>query len=49
VIKPHHGIFHTERVVSQGAGYAIVENFVAEEYLEEADPRSDGFEEPAGA
>ncbi len=37
-------------VTSCGAGYALVEKFVAEEYLEEADPRSNGFEAgPAGA
>ena len=49
VIKPEHYISQIERVISQGAGYAVVEKFVAEEYLEEADPRSNGFEgRPAG-
>ncbi len=49
-IKPNHYIGQIERVISQGAGYTVVEKFVAEEYLEEADPRSDGFEAgPAGA
>ena len=44
VIKPDHQIPQIGRVISQGAGYVVVEKFVAEEYLEEADPRSDGFE-----
>ncbi len=50
LIKPDHYIGQIERVISQGAGYAVVEKFVAEEYLEEADPRSNGSEAgPAGA
>ena len=44
VIKPEHYIPQIERVISQAAGYAVVEKFVAEEFLEEADPRSNGFE-----
>jgi hypothetical protein len=50
VIKTDHHIPEIERVISQGAGYAVVEKFVAEDYLEEADPRSNGSEGgPAGA
>jgi hypothetical protein len=50
VIKPDHQIPQIERVISQGAGYVVVEKFIAEEYLQEADPRSDGSEAgPAGA
>ena len=42
VIRQGHEIPQIERVVSEGDGYAVVEKVVAEEYMEETDPRSDG-------
>lgn len=42
VIRKDHDIPEIERVVSENDGYAVVEKFVAEEYMEASDPRSDG-------
>jgi hypothetical protein len=42
VIKPDHDIAQIERVVSRDDGYAVVEKLIAEEYLEQTDPRADG-------
>jgi hypothetical protein len=47
LIKHDHDVPEIERVVSEDPGYAVVEKFVAEEYMEETDPRSDGS--PAGS
>jgi hypothetical protein len=41
-IRTGHDIPEIERVVSQDDGYAVVEKFVATEFMEEADPRTDG-------
>jgi hypothetical protein len=50
VIHVDHDIAQIERVVSRDGGYAVVEKLVAEEYLEETDPRSDDADgsRPAG-
>jgi hypothetical protein len=50
LVKPDHGISQIERVISQDDGLAVVERLIAEEYLEETDPRSEGREEsgPSG-
>ena len=45
VIKRDHDIPEIERVVSENDGYAVVEKLVAEKYMAETDPRSDGAEE----
>lgn len=45
LIKPDHCISQIERVISQDDGYAVVEKLIAQDYLEETDPRSDGAEE----
>ena len=42
LIKPDHDISQIERVISRDDGYAVVEKLIAEEYLKETDPRSDG-------
>jgi hypothetical protein len=42
VIKSDHDISQIERVISRDDGFAVVERLIAEEYLEETDPRSDG-------
>jgi hypothetical protein len=42
LIKPDHDISQIERVISRDDGYAVVEKLIAQEYLEETDPRSDG-------
>jgi hypothetical protein len=42
VIKPDHDISQVERVISRVDGYAVVEKLIAVEYMEAADPRSDG-------
>ena len=44
VIKQDHDIPQIEHVVSEDDGYAVVEKLVAQEYMEETDPRSDGAE-----
>jgi hypothetical protein len=38
-----------ERVVSRDDGYAVVEKLIAEEYLEQTDPRADGSEGSASS
>jgi hypothetical protein len=42
VIKPDHDISQVERVISRVDGYAVVEKLIAVEFMEAADPRSDG-------
>ena len=42
VVKRDHDIPQIERIVSQDDGYVVVEKFVAEDYMEERDPGSDG-------
>jgi hypothetical protein len=50
VVKPGHDIEQIERVISEGVGYVLVEKLIAEDDLEETDPRSNGSEAgPAGA
>ena len=44
LVKPDHDISRIERVISLDDGFAVVERLIAEEYLEETDPRSDGAE-----
>ena len=44
VIKPDHDLTQIERVVSRDDGYALVEKLIAEEYMQETDPRSDSSE-----
>jgi hypothetical protein len=44
VIKPDHDIAQIERVVSRDDGHAVVEKLMADEYLEQTDPRADGSE-----
>ena len=46
-----HDIPQIERVISQDDGYAVVEKLIAEDYMEETDPRPDGSDgsRPAGA
>ena len=41
-VKINHDIPEIERVISQNGGYAVVEKIVAADYMEAADPRSDG-------
>jgi hypothetical protein len=41
-VKSGHDIPEIERVVSRSDGYAVVEKFVAIEFAEEVDPRTDG-------
>src|SRR5215211_1932514 len=49
VIKPDHDLARIERVVSRDDGHAVVEKLIAEEYMQETDPRSDGSEGSAEA
>jgi hypothetical protein len=44
LVKPDHDISQIERVISRDDGFAVVERLIAEEYLEETAPRSDGAE-----
>jgi hypothetical protein len=44
VIKLDHDSAQIERVVSLDDGFAVVEKLIAEEYMRESDPRSDGPE-----
>jgi hypothetical protein len=44
LIKHDHDISQIERVISRDDGYAVVEKLIAQEYLEETDPRFDGAE-----
>ena len=46
VIKRDHDIPQIERVVSRDDGYVVVEKLVAQDDLEEMDPRSDGSDKP---
>jgi hypothetical protein len=50
VIKPDHQVLQIERVISREDGYVVVEKLIAEDELEETDPRLNGSEAgPAGA
>jgi hypothetical protein len=49
VIKLDHDIAQIERVVSRDDGYVVVEKLIAEEYLEQTDPRADGSEASASS
>ena len=51
VIKRDHDIPQIERIVSRDDGYVVVEKLVAQDDLEEMDPRSDGSDksQPASA
>jgi hypothetical protein len=49
VIKLDHDIAQIERVVSQDDGYAVVEKLIAEEYLQQTDPRADSSEGSASS
>jgi thioredoxin-related protein len=44
VIKRDHDLAQIERVVSRDDGFAVVEKLIAEEYMQETDPRSDRSE-----
>ena len=46
VIKPDHDIPKIERVIFRDDGYIVVEKLVAQDDLEEMDPRSDGSDKP---
>lgn len=45
VIKPDHDLPQIERVISRDEGYVVVDKFVAQEELREADPRADEVQE----
>ena len=46
VIKRDHDIPQIERIVSRDDGYVVVEKLVAQDDLEEMDPRSAGSNKP---
>ncbi len=46
VIKADHDIPQIERVIFRVDGYVVVEKLVAQDDLEEMDPRSDGTDKP---
>ena len=50
LVKPGHDLPQIERVVSRDDGYVVVEKFVAQDYLEETDARTQASEGlgPAG-
>jgi hypothetical protein len=49
VIKADHDIPQIERVIFRDDGYVVVEKLVAQDDLEEMDPRSDGADKPRSA
>jgi len=46
MIKADHDIPQIERVISREDGYVVVEKLVAQDDLEEMDPRSNGSDNP---